>query len=162
MALALDLLCPDTPTGKWSQRLQAAENNLRQHNIQSTIVDVPGQISEQRESSEASKGTESPAEGVVDEEKKLDETRGTFADHEIQLGEQEMLDTARGEVVEKPSFKEIIKVCSSPQTLVLSACYFCTFGSELSVNSVLGLYYDTKFPSLGLSGSGAYAAMFGL
>lgn len=162
VAVAMILLCPDTPTGKWSQRLQAAENNLRQHNVQGTIVDVPGEISGESRSSERSKGTESPPQGVTDEEKKLDETRGTFSDHEIQLGEQEMLDTARGEIVEKPSFKEIIKVCCSPQTLVLGACYFCTFGSELSVNSILGLYYDTKFPSLGLSGSGAYAAMFGL
>ena len=73
-----------------------------------------------------------------------------------------MLDTARGEVIQKPSFKEILKVIGSPQTLVTGACYFCSFGAELSINSTLGLYFDTNFPSLGLSGSGSWAAMFGL
>ena len=73
-----------------------------------------------------------------------------------------MIDTAKGEVVQKPSFKEIAKVIFTPQTFVTGACYFCTFGAELSINSTLGLYFDTNFPSLGLTGSGSWAAMFGL
>ena len=161
VAAMLILLCPDTPTGKWSERVQAAENNLRQHNVQGTIVDVPGQVSAERKESPPTSGTNTPPD-TVNDEKKLDETRGTFNDNEAQLGEQQMLDTARGEIIEKPSWKEMSKVMMSPQTLVLGACYFCTFGAELSINSILGTYYKANFPSLGLSGSGEWAAMFGI
>lgn len=162
VAILLVVLCPDTPTGKWSQRTQAAENNLRQHNVETpAIVDVPGQVSEEKHGS--MDGTESPSgTGIVDEEKKLDNTRGTYNPHEVQMGDQQMLDTARGEVVQKPSFNEIMKVVASPQTLVTGACYFCSFGAELSVNSILGNYYSKNFPYLGLQGSGNWAAMFGL
>ena len=73
-----------------------------------------------------------------------------------------MLDVARGEVIQKPSFKEMAKVILSPQTLVTAACYFCTFGAELSINSILGTFFDTNFPQLGLSGSWYWSAMFGL
>ena len=162
VAAALVLLCPDTPTGKWSDRLQAAENNLRRHGVQGSIVDVPGGVADQRPHSEKSSGADTPPEGIVRDEKQLDEKRGTFADNEAQLGEQQMIDTAQGEVIQKPSFKEVLKVMFSPQTLVLAACYFCTFGSELAINSILGNYFDAKFPGLGLSGSGAWAALFGL
>lgn len=164
VAIALVLCCNDTPTGKWSDRMQAAENNLRQHGVHQQVVDVPGEITTvpSHEISEVKKsGSESPSD-IVDEEKKLDEIRGTFGDHEAQIGEQQMVDTARGEVVQKPSFKEAMHVIFSPQTFVTGACYFCTFGAELSINSVLGNYYSKNFKYLGLQGSGNWAAMFGL
>lgn len=50
----------------------------------------------------------------------------------------------------------------SLQTLVPAACYFCTFGAELSINSILGNYYTHNFPSLSLQATGNWAAMFGL
>ncbi|GAB7356986.1 hypothetical protein MBLNU459_g7821t1 [Dothideomycetes sp. NU459] len=157
VALALFFCCQDTPTGAWADRFQSAENNLRQHGIQGDIVDVPGEIDAKKS------GSESPSSGdIASEEKKLDGTRGTFGDNEAQMGEQQMLDTARGEVVQKPSFKEALPVIFSMQTLVLGLCYFCTFGTELSVNSILGTYYSTNFPKLGLQESGNWAAMFGL
>lgn len=158
VAVSLVLLCDDTPTGKWADRFQAAENNLRQHGVEGDVVAVPGAIGDEPEKKSSG---ESPS-GLSDEEKKLDETRGVFGDHEAQIGEQQMVDTARGEIVQKPSFGEMIKVIMSPQTLVVGACYFCTFGMELSVNSVLGNYYKKNFPKLGLQGSGDWAAMFGL
>ncbi|KAH0007726.1 nitrite transporter, partial [Aureobasidium melanogenum] len=98
---------------------------------------------------------------VASEEKKLDETRGTFADNEAQMGEEQMVDTVRGEVVQKPSFKDALPIVFSPQTLVLGLCYFATFGCELSVNSILGNYYTANL-KLGLQDSGNWAAMFGL
>ncbi|KAK5125186.1 hypothetical protein LTR85_000862 [Meristemomyces frigidus] len=159
VAIALVLLCPDTPTGKWADRQQAAENNLRQHEVQGAVVDIPGAVTEDHKRSEA--GTESPS-GLSDEEKKLDQSRGTFGENEAQLGEQQMLDTARGEVVQKPSISEILKVIATPQVLVTGACYFCTFGAELSINSILGTYYGARFKFLGLQGAGNWAAMFGL
>ena len=161
VAIALVVLCPDTPTGKWSERTQAAESNLRQHSVSGAIVDIPGNVTAERKDSTGGAGNESPS-GVSDEEKKLDNTRGTFDDHEIPLGEKAMVDTARGEIIQKPSFKEMAKVIFSPQTLVTGACYFGTFGAELSINSILGKYFQKNFKYLGLSGSGDWAAMFGL
>ena len=158
VALGLLLLCDDTPTGKWSERAQAAENNLRAHGASGAIVDIPGTVHADIKRS----GSESDDQGIVREEKKLDSTRGTFADNEAQMGEEQMLDTARGEIVQKPSAMEILKVIGSPQTLVLGLCYFCTFGAELAINSVLGKYYTSKFPNLTLQQVGNWAAMFGL
>ncbi|KAF2723440.1 nitrate transporter [Polychaeton citri CBS 116435] len=168
-AVALLVLCPDTPTGKWSEREQAAQNNLRSHSLSGAIVDVPGHLDEARKAKQTSStdsgsgsGSNTPTQGVVAEEKKLDNTRGTFNDHEAQMGEEQMLDTARGEVVQKPSFKEIFAVILTPQTMVMGAAYFCSFGAELSINSILGNYYHKNFPALSLQTRGSWAAMFGL
>jgi MFS transporter, NNP family, nitrate/nitrite transporter len=73
-----------------------------------------------------------------------------------------MLDTARSEVVVKPSFSEAIEVIFTPQTATISLCYFCSFGAELAINSILGAYYLKNFPALGQTGTGNWAAMFGL
>ena len=53
-------------------------------------------------------------------------------------------------------------VTLAPQTLVLAACYVCSFGAELAINSILGAYYLKNFPKLQQTGSGRWAAMFGL
>jgi len=73
-----------------------------------------------------------------------------------------MIETAQGEVVVKPSFQEAMKVVFSPQTFVVAFCYFCSFGAELAINSTLGAYYLKNFPKLGQTGTGRWAAMFGL
>ncbi|KAF2121743.1 high affinity nitrate transporter NrtB [Lophiotrema nucula] len=150
VAVSLILLCPDTPTGKWNDRFAAAEENLRRHSVSGGVVTVPGQIGDAPKPE--------PEKSVSDDEEK---PHG-WKDNEVQATDQEMLDTARGEVVQKPSFKEIIKVMTSPQTLVTAGCYFCTFGAELAINSILGNYYTKNFPKLGLQHSGNWAAMFGL
>jgi len=124
-------------------------------------VGVPGQITE-----EGKRSGESTPQGTIQDEKKVDQVRGTFGDHEAQMGETQMLETARGEVIQKPSFGEILKVCTSPQTLVLGACYFCSFGAELAINSILGTYYTANLahlqPGLGATTPLNWAAMFGL
>ncbi|KAL1303308.1 hypothetical protein AAFC00_006713 [Neodothiora populina] len=160
VALALFFCCQDTPTGKWADRFQVAENNLRQHGVEGDIVQIPGEISA---SNNEKKRADSPSTGdIASEEKKLDETRGVFGDNEAQLGEEQMLDTARGEVVQKPSFKEAMSVVFSLPTLAVAVCYFCTFGTELSVNSILGTYYRVNLTPMTLQESGNWAAMFGL
>ena len=161
VALALLFCCQDTPSGKWADRFQSAENNLRQHGVEGDIVDVPGGITANNMMEK--RRSDSPSTGdIASEEKKLGETRGVFGDNEAQLGEQQMIDTARGEIVQKPSFGEAMKVVFSLQTLAVAACYFCTFGTELSVNSVLGTYYKTNLAPMTLQDSGNWAAMFGL
>lgn len=159
VALALLLLCEDTPTGEWSERFQAAENNMRRASVQGTVVDVPAGITGDSKRS----GSSSPTNGDV-EEKKADPTGGASPDAEAQTGDQQIISSARGEVIQKPSLKEIAKLCASPQTWVLGACYFCTFGAELSINSILGTYYGVQFKKdhLTLQESSNWAAMFGL
>ena len=155
------LVCPDTPTGKWSERHLAAQQNLASHGITGTVVDVPGSITDKKS---GSFGSGSPNRTGSDEKIAFEATGKDTAnhDHEAQIGEQQMLDTARGEVVVKPSFKEAMKVIFSLQTLVTCGCYFCSFGTELAVNSILGAYYLKNFPKLAQTGSGRWAAMFGL
>ena len=76
--------------------------------------------------------------------------------------EDDFLNAASWELVEKPTYHGTIKsICSLP-TLTLITAYFCTFGTELAVNSFLGAYYLKNFPHLGQTGSGRWAAMYGL
>jgi len=160
-AIAMLILCPDTPMGKWDERHLHAQQNLANHGITGDVVDVPGEITDKRTSTS---GTESPSASSDQEKLQFAATdkRGAPFDHEAQVGEQQMLDTARGEIVVKPSFGEAMKVIFSLQTLVVAGGYFCSFGGELSINSVLGAYYVKNFPTLGQTGSGNWAAMFGL
>lgn len=158
-AIAMLILCPDTPTGRWSDRHLAAQQNLASHGISGVVVDVPGELTDK-----ATTGTDSPTDS---DEKKLGfeavepKQPGSFA-HEAQIGEQQMLDTARGEIVVKPSFREALPVIFSLQTLVQGGAYFCSFGAELAINSILGAYYLKNFPKLNQRGTGNWAAMFGL
>ncbi|KAK4940969.1 hypothetical protein LTR10_019013 [Elasticomyces elasticus] len=162
VASCLILLCEDTPVGKWSERHRAAEENLAAHGVQAKLVDAPtGGITDKV----SNDGTNSPP-SVSGEKIQYDATgdrkTSTYADHEAQLTEQQMLDTARGEIVVKPSVKDVFGVMFSPHTLVTAFCYFCSFGAELSINSILGTYYQQNFKKLGLTESGDWAAMFGL
>jgi MFS transporter, NNP family, nitrate/nitrite transporter len=159
-AIAMLLLCPDTPTGKWSQRHLAVERNLASHGVTATVVDAPGNIMEKKASDDGS----SPPPSHMGEKMQFEATgeRKKSYDREAQMGEQQMLDTARGEVVVKPSFKEAMRVVFTPQVLVVAGGYVCSFGAELAINSILGAYYLKNFPSLGQTGSGRWAAMFGL
>ncbi|KAF2707327.1 nitrate transporter-like protein [Pleomassaria siparia CBS 279.74] len=147
VACCLLLLCPDTPTGKWNHRFAAVEESVRRHSV--TGVTVPGHLND------------TPASTVKDASSDMEKPHG-WKDNEVQATDQEMLDTAKGEVIQKPTSKEILRIMCSPQTLVTAACYFCTFGAELSINSILGNYYMKNFPRLGLQHSGNWAAMFGL
>ena len=179
VALGLLLLCQDTPTGKWSDRHLAAQQNLQAHGVQATIVDAPGALTDRNASIKDSEGTVTPPS---DQEKTMHdrttlgtngEKTGTYDekaprkasltfDREAQMDEQTLIDTAKGEVVRKPTWKETSKVILSLQTLVTCACYFCSFGAELSINSILGAYYLKNFKALGQTETGNWAAMFGL
>ena len=161
VAAGLYFLCEDTPTGKWSERHLHVQENLASHGITATVVDAPKGITEKTSNDSGSnspgendKGYEYNATG----ERKL----SASADHEAQLTEQQMLDTARGEVIQKPTWKTTLKVMGQPQTIVCALCYFCSFGAELSINSVLAAYYEKNFKTLGQTSSGQWAAMFGL
>ncbi|KAK5096087.1 hypothetical protein LTR70_001497 [Exophiala xenobiotica] len=161
-ATALLLLTQDTPTGKWSERHLATQQNLQAHGIGS-IVDAPHGVLAGKEGS-GSSGSSTPPTTAEDEKVFVAGERkpSKYADHEAQLPEQSMLETAKGEVVVKPSFKEMLKIMIAPQTIVLGFGYFNSFGAELAINSILGKYYHHNFPSLSQTDSGRWAAMFGL
>ncbi|KAF2267670.1 nitrate transporter CrnA [Lojkania enalia] len=149
VATCLLLLCPDTPTGKWSERSADAEASLRRHSA-TRIANVPGQIAD------------SPPVVEKPDISDIEEKPHDWKDNGHQATDQKIMDTARGEVVQNPSFKEVMHVMISPQAIVTAACYFCTFGAELAINSILGNYYTKNFPNLGLQETGNWAAMFGL
>lgn len=160
-AVLMLIVCPDCPTGKWSERESAAAEKFRQASISDPttggVVDVPGELGERHPSGSA-------ATSDAEKEKESAEKK-TFPDDnkvEAALGQNHAIEEAQGEVIQKPSIAEILRVVSQPQTLVTATCYFCSFGAELAINSILGQYYKTNFPQLSLQDSGNWAAMFGL
>lgn len=147
-ASGLLLLTEDTPTGKWSER--AASVQPSEH-TQATVVSTGGGITDKPDIVAGSISS--------NEEKKR---AGSDADVESGQGEVRILDEIQHEVVQKPTPKEALKVLFSLQTLMLCTGYFCSFGGELAINSILGAYYLKNFPYLGQTTSGRWAAMFGL
>jgi len=154
-ALLLLLLCSDCPTGKWSEREAAAEDNLHKHGISDTIAAVPGEVNRSNDHH-----NKSMASTDINEKEKKEADH--YADNEAHIPVEQMIEAAKGEVIQKPTFREAANVILTLQTLVTSACYFCSFGAELSVNSILGNYYHKNFPKLTLQKYGDWAAMFGL
>lgn len=151
-AVALMLLCDDCPTGKWADREKMAEANLAAK-AGGDVVSVPGEISDTKRGSDADTS-------LSGEDKK--DTMEHYGDGEAQIGAERMIESAKGEVIQKPTFKEAMKVLFTLQCLVTGSCYFCSFGAELAINAILGNYYKKNFPQLGLQGEGNWAAMFGL
>jgi NNP family nitrate/nitrite transporter-like MFS transporter len=159
VALGLLFLCPDTPTGKWSDRHLSAQQNLAAHGVTGIVIDAPGSVLDKKF---GSNGAVTLPEGSKEQYVATTKRRASY-DHEAQLSEQAMLDTARGEIIVKPTFKEAMSVTLSLQTLVTTTCYFCSFGSELAINSILGAYYLANFKhTLNQRTSGDWASMFGL
>lgn len=173
-AILMLLLCPDTPTGKWSDRHLHIQENLQAHGVSADgfasgaasngVVDIPGGIADRKDGVLSGPDTSlsNADEKVIAEEGDIARAKHGSFDHEAQMPEQDMLAVARGEVVVKPSFKEMVKVVFTLQTFMIAMCYFCSFGAELSINSVLGAYYLKNFKYLGQAGTGRWAAMFGL
>lgn len=160
-AIAMLTLCPDTPTGKWSDRHLHVQENLVSHGVSANIVRVPGQLTDKPLTANP---PDSPFHESTNEKLGYNPTDDSNInqDHEMQISEQQMLEVAQGEIVVKPSFKEATAAIFTPQALVQAGCYFCSFGSELAINSILGAYYLKNFPALRQTGTGRWAAMFGL
>jgi NNP family nitrate/nitrite transporter-like MFS transporter len=154
-AISLLVLCPDCPTGKWSERESAADSNLRNHGISCAIVSVPAEANQ----TNSYHNDSTRSNDTSDKEK---EENHHYSDNEVHISAELMNQAAKGEVIQKPSLKEAANVVFSFQTLVTCACYFCTFGAELSINNILGDYYHKNFPKLSLQEYGNWASMFAL
>ncbi|CAN8098918.1 unnamed protein product [Discula destructiva] len=171
--VALLLLAPDTPVGKWSERKRLVQENLRAHGVQEEIVAIPGSITEKPpvaaaaatspsldgDARDSSKEEEDPK--VRDDKLEANGTPHALAEHEAHLPKEEMVRIAQGEVVVKPTPREILRVAVSPQSWTLFLGYACSFGGELAINSVLSSFYLQNFPYLGQTGATKWAAMFG-
>jgi NNP family nitrate/nitrite transporter-like MFS transporter len=147
---ALLAFCPDTPMGKWNERHLHAQENLQSHIGTGAVVDVPGGILDR---------APSETEKSVEQDKKPEPVH--YGDHEVAISKDEMVETVQGEIVVKPTLKEAAKVLASLQTWFHILTYFCSFGGELAINSVLGAYYLKNFPYLQQTGASNWAAMFG-
>ncbi|KAK8049083.1 nitrite transporter [Apiospora phragmitis] len=157
--ISLIVLCPDTPTGKWSERHLHAQQNLHVHGVdgvaENNLVDVPGSIVDKVSSK--SSGVQNSKE----DPKPQSPSRHRNWDHEAACTKEEMLETAHGETVVKPTLKESMRVFFSPQSGFHMFTYFCSFGGELAINAILSSYYVKNFPSLGQTNAANWAAMFG-
>ncbi len=148
-ALGMIFLCPDTPTGPWSARHRAVNRQLTTRDMF-----VP--------TAKPNKGRDSRCNS----DDKIELNHPSFqVDENVEdpvIAEQDLLAAASWELVEKPTVAQSTRAVLSLPTFTLLATYFCSFGSELAVISFLGSYYNHKFPTLGQTGSGNWASMFGL
>lgn len=163
IAITMLLFCPDTPTGPWAEREMAVEQNMRRHSMIG-VVNIPGALSVEKPAMEMNQDSKDTSPSRNSDKKDVIPPTGNiqYGDHEAHITPEQMMDTAQGEVVRKPSFGEAMKVFASPSTFTTMACYFCSFGAELAINSILGAYYVLNFKNLSLQKSGDWAAMFGL
>lgn len=156
--IGLLLCCDDTPTGKWNERHLHVQQNLHDQGVQSspdaTVVDLPGVITD-RTGDAAGNGSDAEKNST-----RSNKNASQF-EKEAPLSRTEMLETAKGETVEKPTMKEGLRVAVSPQTIFHVLTYACSFGGELAINSILSSYYLKNFPELGQTGASNWAAMFG-
>lgn len=149
IALGMLFLCEDTPTGKWSERhIWTGEDDKN-----ADIIDIAT-----GSPVKSSSGTPSVNQSAMDVEQKGVEVTST-ADHETRPTEDQV-----GTIFKttSPSFKETLKIIFSLSAMAVAIPYACSFGSELSINSVLGDYYAENFPVMSQTQTGQWAAMFGL
>lgn len=153
LALCMLFTCEDTPTGKWSERhIWMKENN------EANIIDITSGNPSSRPS-----GAASVSQVVADVEKKDLEAPVT-TDHEAQMtaGQVGTVFKTDTPAPASPSFNDALRIIFSPSTMAVAIPYACSFGSELSINSILGNYYAKNFPGMGQTRTGQWAAMFGL
>ena len=118
VAAGLYFLCDDTPTGKWADRHLVAEQNLKAHGI--AIVDAPGGVNDKKVVESQDSGSVTPRD---DMEKGAERKLSASAGHEADFTEQQMVDTAKGEIIAKPTPLTILKTMVKPQVLVLAFWY---------------------------------------
>lgn len=143
LALGILFLCEDAPTGKWSDRNKVIE-----------ATSVPASSANSIHTPLSEDKDKKLMDGSLPSEHKQDLERSPV--------EPTTKEAYTAEVVIAPTPKEMFHVLISPQTLTLAAQYACSFGGELAINSIIGSYYLKNFPPLGQTGSGRWAAMFGL
>ena len=162
-AVFIIVACPDAPTGKWSSRAYDIQRQTEHRDVYVSPFDDRRSISRPRkQGGNGRKRAYSDQTVELDTTSRADSTISQSRSRGAVLDEQDFLNAASWELVEKPTYHGYIKALVSPSTLTLVVAYFCTFGTELAVTAFLGAYYLENFHSLGQTGSGRWAAMYGL
>ena len=162
-AVFIIVACPDTPSGKWSSRAYDLQRQNEHRDIYVSPFDDQSSISGPRK--RGAKGRKRAYSDLTVElgmTSRLDSTLSQSRNRRTVFDEEDVLNAASWELIEKPTYHGYIEALVSPSTLALIVAYFCTFGTELAVNAFLGAYYLQTFPLLGQMGSGRWAAMYGL
>ena len=162
-AVVIIVACPDAPTGKWSSRAYDMQRQHEHRDVYVSPFDDQSSISGPRK--QRGKGWErahSDQTVELDTTNRLDSTISPNRSRGAVFDEQDVLNAASWELVEKPTYRGYIGALVSSSTLTLIVAYFCSFGTELAVTAFLGAYYLENFRSLGQTGSGRWAAMYGL
>lgn len=154
-ALVMILTCPDSPTGSWNSRTKDLQRNL---DVRDTFFSTLGK--------RKGAATSINSAGSGNDTIKLNSARGQAHGNpeeysEMQAKEDDILQAASWELVEKPTVHTTLNAVASLSTLTVVVAYFCSFGTELAINSILGAYY-AKNLNLGEISSGNYAAIFGI
>ncbi|KAG8533816.1 uncharacterized protein KY384_001557 [Bacidia gigantensis] len=151
-AILMILTCPDTPTGgSWSSRCRDMQ---RQIDMRDTFFTTVGDRNNHAPSLDLG--------NISNDTVKLNSSRARDDSYGVQSHEDDLLAAASWELVETPTYQGTARAVFSLPTAFLVGAYFATFGTELAVNSFLGAYYHKNFDGLGQTGSGNWAAMFGL
>jgi len=151
--IAVLLLNDDTPTGSWAtrnlnpsnvRRGSGALSSIRTANSSLTVFGPPqpGMGSKHLKSMPSSADLEKGASAIV--------RRGS---------EATMLDDEPTQPQPPATFKAALKDLAERRTFMLAAAYFSTFGTVLTVNSILVSWYITKF-GWNQTKSGNWSAMF--
>ncbi|KAM0788184.1 hypothetical protein ACM66B_001343 [Microbotryomycetes sp. NB124-2] len=157
------LLCDDLPTGKWSTR----QADLQRIAGASTVV-VSTPFEEAAMDTKLNNVKAMTASSNVVEADDTDKDSVSSVRRQVKVKEAEVGDKTEQqplqliEIVQSPTLKDVLPALFVPQTLMLAAPYFCTFGGELAINAILGAYYTKHFPKWGQVKSGQVAAIFGL
>ncbi|KAL9099664.1 MAG: hypothetical protein Q9163_004865 [Psora crenata] len=150
-ALLMLVTCPDTPTGSWSLRSRDLQRHLE---MRDTFFTAAGDRRTQEPSIDSA--------GLANDTVKLHSSRHRTNHYGAQSHEDDLLAAASWELVETPTYRGTMTALLSLPTLTVIVAYFVSFGTELAVSQVLGAYYHKQFPGIGQTGSGNWAAMFGL
>jgi MFS transporter, NNP family, nitrate/nitrite transporter len=157
MALMILFCAPDTPTGKWEDRhLNDATAIAKTDAI--AVVDV-----EKYGMDDATQSAQQSSQHSAELEKGEHGPHG-HKRRDSAVVDNEDVQAAEAQLIKKPSPMDVVRVFLSLPTLTQCACYFVTFGCELSINGILGAFYiqASGKPAWTQSQSGDWAAMYGL
>ena len=139
-AITIILSSPDASTGKWSSRAYDMQRQMEVRDMYVSQFNDPRQaISLTKAGGQRSSGRSQLSDhGVKMHDEHLNSNIQN-KNNQDDVSVEALIDAASWELVEKPSYQGSIKAIISLPTLPLIVAYFCTFGTELSVTSFLGL-----------------------
>lgn len=141
--VSMILFGDDTTTGKWSERHNATKHLLAAHGVQTSVLETSSRpIDAPVDDIGNTSGTATPQsdEKKTDREpaSKVDIERGSVhgslagsVNKEARMSQDEMIATARGEIVVAPTFKEACRAFFSLQNAFHAATFTNSFGGKL-------------------------------